>query len=277
VSLGIVIKGPEGLVLAAESRVTIEAQTPQGQALHVNFDHATKLLSFSAPNVGVGAVTYGLAAIGLRTAHSFLPEFEASLPSDERLSVRAFAQKLSSFFVQQWQAVMPRNFNGPNMTFVVAGFDEGEPYGRVMTFDIPSNPDPFEQFSGVTDFGINWGGQREFVDRLLQGFDNRLLDILSGTLHLQPDQLGALTSSLQGLQMPIPLAAMALQDCVNLATFFIRTTITAQQLTVGIRGCGGSIDAAIITRREGFRFIQHKQISGEFGTEIPERKSSCHL
>jgi hypothetical protein len=65
--------------------------------------------------------------------------------------------------------------------------------------------------------------------------------------------------------MTIPLAVLPLQDCVDLALFFIRTTIVAQQLTVGIRGCGGSIDVATITRREGLRFVQRKRIVGEYG------------
>ena len=77
-SLGIVIKGPEGLVLAAESRITLGAQTvtPRGlQQIPVYFDNATKLLSFSKPNTTVGVVTYGQAVIGQqtpRTAASFL-------------------------------------------------------------------------------------------------------------------------------------------------------------------------------------------------------------
>jgi hypothetical protein len=264
-SLGIVIKGPEGLVLAAESRVTLVAHLPQGQQIHVNFDNATKLLSFSTPNTAVGVVTYGQAAIGFRTAHSFIPEFEAGLPPN-RLPVHDFAQRLSDFFMQQWQAVMPTDYEGPNMTFVVGGFNEDEPYGRVFMVEIPGNPTPVEQQPNPGDFGITWGGQREFVDRLIQGFDYRLPEIVSNTLSLQPQQVQSLMQSLNVLQMPLPLAAMPLQDCVDLAIFFVRTTITAQRLTVGIRGCGGPIDVATITRREGLRFIQRKEIVGERGT-----------
>ena len=73
------ISGPEGLVLAAESRVTLTAQVTGQTPLHVNYDNATKLLSFSVPNTHLGAVTYGQGAIGFRTAASFLPEFEAGL------------------------------------------------------------------------------------------------------------------------------------------------------------------------------------------------------
>lgn len=112
-------------------------------------------------------------------------------------------------------------------------------------------------------FGITWGGQREIVDRLINGFDHRLLRILQTDLKLTSEQMKKLAPKLKQLEMPLPLPAMALQDCVDLAIFFIRTTISAQKLTVGIRGCGGPIDVAIITRRKGLRFIQEKKIVGE--------------
>jgi len=262
-SLGIVIKGPEGIVLAAESRVTLTATPLGAPPIHISYDNAAKLLSFSPPNASIGAVTYGQAAIGLRTAHSFAPEFEGSLPS-ARLTVHDFASRLSAFFLSQWQASVPAEYGGPNMTFVVAGFNQDEPYGRVYLIDIPRSPAPLEQTTSP-DFGITWGGQREFVDRLIQGYDFRLPDVATATLQLTPDRRQALLAALQPLQMALPLQAMPLQDCVDLALFFIRTTISAQRLTVGIRGCGGPIDVATITRREGLRFVQRKEIIGEYG------------
>src|SRR5258708_40118501 len=99
-SLGIVVKSPEGLVLAAESRVTLLGAVP------VTFVHATKVLSFRGPNDSIGTVTYGQAALGLRSAQSFLPELEASLPT-QRVSVSDFAQSLQQFFTKQWQVSMP--------------------------------------------------------------------------------------------------------------------------------------------------------------------------
>jgi len=261
-SLGIVIKGPEGLVLAAESRVTLDAPAGKGQSIQVHYDNATKLISFSNPHNTVGVVTYGLAAVGLRTVHSFVPEFEASL-GNGRLLIRDFAQRLSDFMMQQWQNTMPPDYNGPNITFVVGGFNENEPYGRVLLFDIPRKAAPAEQQANAGEFGITWGGQREFVDRLIQGYDYRVVEIARKTLNLQPDQIKQLLQAMNGMQMPLPMAAMPLQDCVDLAIFFIRTTIIAQRLTVGIRGCGGPIDVATITRRDGFRFVQRKEIMGE--------------
>lgn len=264
-SLGIVVKGPEGLVLAADSRVTLAPQMPDGTRIPVNFDNARKLLSFQGQGC-MGAVTYGLAGIGLRTANSFLPEFEAKLPS-ERLTVQEFARRLSDFFMVQWKAVPPPPPSPPgsppqNITFVVAGYNEGEPYGEVYLIEIPNSPIPMPHHPSPS-FGITWGGQREIVDRLLRGYDERVIGIVQQTVSLNPTQMQQLTSNFGPLNMPIPIQFLSLQDCIDLAIFFIRTTIGAQRLTMGIRGVGGKIDVAIITRKEDFKFIQQKELRGE--------------
>src|ERR1700730_2340709 len=114
-SLAIVFKGPEGLVLAADSRVTLtfQATTPTAPAsagtsillvVPAFYDNATKLLRVQGQDY-VAAVTYGLGTIGQnepRTAHSFIPEFEADLATEPRLSVEEFARRLGNFFLSQF-------------------------------------------------------------------------------------------------------------------------------------------------------------------------------
>ena len=281
-SLGLVISGPEGLVLAAESRVTLTAQVTGQTPLHVNYDNATKLLSFSVPNTHLGAVTYGQGAIGFRTAASFLPEFEAGLiappapapggrpkapgsaPAPVKLPVAEFTQRLSDFFMDQWRSAMPPNYAGPDMVFVVGGFDDGQPYGTILEFYIPSRPTPVIKHAPGA-FGMNWGGQRETVDRIVQGYDGALPEIAKQELGLTDAQRDQLVTALGRLQMQLPLQAMALQDCVDLAIFFIRTTIAAQRLMVTVRGVGGPIDVATVTRQNGLSFVQRKSIVGEDG------------
>ena len=278
-SLGLVIAGPEGLVLAAESRVTLTAQTPGQPPLHVNYDNATKLLAFGAPNTHLGAVTYGQGAIGIRTAASFLPEFEAALGATAatpggggrrrsaaapatRLSVAAFTQRLSDFFMEQWRQAMPADYAGPDMIFVVGGFDDGAPYGTVLEFYVPTRPTPVVKHAPGA-FGMVWGGQRETVDRIVQGYDAALPAIAQEELGLSDARRDQLVAAFGRLQMSLPLQAMALQDCVDLAIFFIRTTIAAQRLMVTVRGVGGPIDVATVTRQNGLSFIQRKSVIGE--------------
>jgi len=278
-SLGIVIKGPEGLVLAAESRITLGAQlaTPQGtQQIPVYFDNATKLLSFSEPNTTVGVVTYGQAVIGQqtpRTAASFLPEFESGLPK-ERLTILDFAKKISEFYLKQWRSTMPPDnqiANIPNMTFVVAGFNQDEVYGQVFIVEIPRLPQPIER-NKDSEFGITFGGQADILSRIMMGYDARLPDVLQKGLNLSPEQVIKFGGLIKQFQLPIPLQILALQDGVDLACFFVRTTMDAQRLSIGIRGVGGAIDVAIIKRNQNLEFIQRKQEHGESESGIQGAK-----
>jgi hypothetical protein len=281
-SLGIAIKGPEGIVLAADSRVTLFHQVqPPAPAppmlVPASFDNATKLLSFGSGNERsyVAAVTYGAGAIGQqqpRTAHSFLPELESKITTElakdgrERMSVREFAAMLSEFFMRQWQlANMPVPVQpGGDMVFLIAGYDESEPYGKVFEISVPTNPIPVEKIP-MGEFGIVWGGQRTIADRILQGFDPAALGIIFDFFKVPAQQR---TQDLENYMKPrlplkIPIAFLPLQDCVDLASFIVRATALLQDWTVELRGVGGAIDVATITRTQGFKAVQLKKISGE--------------
>jgi len=271
-SLGIAFKGPEGIVLAADSRVTLNnafAQ-PNGQTMVIasTFDNATKLLKVKGQDF-VGAVTYGVGALGQkepRTAHSFIPEFESMLNKKypgKRLKVEEFAQELSSFFLAQWNAHMQGANPQGDLVFLVGGYDEGSPYGRVFDVFIPSKPKPNELYAAPGQFGAAWGGQREHVDRLLNGYDSRVLDLAQTEFSLDASKKEEFKKKLAPLTTPIPYPFLPLQDSVDLSIFLIRTTIRIQTWMIGIRGVGGAIDVATITKTDGFRAVQAKQIGGE--------------
>lgn len=265
-SLGVAIKGPEGVVLAADCRVTIGVQPPGAPgAIVVHYDNATKLLNFSSePHGWVGAVTYGLGLIGQRTAHSYLPEFELGLPA-ERLHVEDYARKLGAFFMERWkEGSPPADYNGPSMTFLVGGYDERDAYGKVFLMEVPRNPEPQPRNAAKDDFGMTWGGQLEIASRIVQGWDPALPAMLKEKLGLEDDRLErALVESRPHLEFRVPYHLLPLQDCIDMATFLIRTTMTAQRLAAGIRGVGGPIEVAIITRTRGFQYIQQKVLHGE--------------
>ncbi|MGD0547252.1 MAG: hypothetical protein ABR991_05425, partial [Terracidiphilus sp.] len=237
------------------------------------FDNATKLLNVKSQKF-VGVVTYGVGAIGLqapRTANSFLPEFDEELTKeaaegDGRLSVEVFAAKLGAFFLRQWtDAGMPNPApNNEEMFFIVGGYDEKAAYGRVFELSVPGSPNPVERMEDG-NFGALYGGQREITDRLLQGFDSRIPDLAQELLGIPAkarktdlaDQLK------KRLTVAIPWQLLPLQDCVDLSIFVVRSTILLQQWLVGIRGVGGAVDVATITRTRGFKETQVKQVTGD--------------
>lgn len=265
-SLGIVIVSPSGIVLAADSRLTLESLNKlTGEKLTVNYDNATKLLRFNEPNNFVGAITYGQAVIPgeNRTAESYLPEFEASLKSKKRLPIEDFAQALSDFFVDQWKSV-PANYTGDPMVFQVAGYDEKAAYGRGFEFSVPSKPAPNERVP-AGQFGIVWGGQTDIVDRMIKGYGLKLPGKIASTLKLNATQKSQLATLLTAEEWQFPIHVMALQDCVRLVLAVMRSTVTMQQLAVTKRGVGGPVDLVTVTRTEGIRAVQFKEVFGEQG------------
>jgi hypothetical protein len=274
-SLAVVFKGAEGLVLAADSRVTLMAiATPvppadgvqQGfvfapQVMPTYFDNATKLLSLKGhPYLGI--VTYGQGAIGQdqpRMAHGYLPEFERWLAKlkTKRPSVRVVARELGRFFAERWtEAGMPDE--GEPMVFLVAGFDVGSPHGRVYEVSVPNAPAPVEQ--NTDGFGISWGGMTYLGERLLNGVAPRAIAVARDELGLTGEQANGLAARWEReLGLSIPYQLLPLQDCIDLSTFLVDMTANVMTWTVGIQGVGGEVDVATITTTDGFQAIQQKK------------------
>jgi hypothetical protein len=263
-TLAIAFKAPEGIVLAADSRVTLTpAGLPGIPPPQVYFDNATKLLSVNG-QASIGIVTHGTGAIGQqdpRTAHGFMPEFEEHLSENcsERATVEEVATELGTFFSQQWtQAGMPDNIDP--MNFIVTGFDKGSAYGRLFDVSVPNAAQPVEQLEGDR-FGIHLGGQADLVQRLMGGFDGRTVEIAKQTLGLDDQQAQNLHQALQaGLGIATPYQFLPLQDCVDMSMFLVKMTAAIQGWTIGVRGVGGAVDVATITRTDGFKPIQQKTI-----------------
>ena len=115
---------------------------------------------------------------------------------------------------------------------------------------------------------MTWGGQGEIVSRLMSGYDPQIPNIIQQRLGLSQEQMSQVQNALQAVSLAVPIQMLPLQDCVDVALLYCRTTIETQRLTVGIRGCGGPIDVATITREEGFKFVQVKQIRGEMSSIV---------
>ena len=255
-SLVVAVKGTEGIVLAADSRERLTSQDRWPSS----FDNATKLFTLGAPHNWIGTVTCGVATIGGRTPYSLMPEFEPTLGED-RLSVREYAERLSAFFQDRWES-SERRRNIGSAEFYVGGYDENEPYGTVYYFSIPNFPTPMEYNAG--GFGVIFGGQHDIADRIVHGYDPRLLPILQQFFSLSDEQVEEFATHLADtIEHKAPYDILALQDCVDLAIYLIRATIMAQSLSIDYRGVGGPIDVATITRTDGFRWIQRKEIRGE--------------
>ncbi len=244
-SVIVAVKCREGIALAADSRCSFSLGDG-GE--YGTWDGGMKLQSLRPPHQWVGVAVGGNDWLDLKTLDC-VQEIEASLPP-RRLSVAEYAKALG--------VVLKRRASYRTRMFaIVAGLDEGADAGHVYAVEVPDRPDPVEHHAGA--LGVTYGGMREFIDRLLQGYDDRLL-VEDMALR-------------QHLLTPLALATMTLRDAVDLAGFLIRTTVDAQRFAgnFGFVASGGPIDVATITAADGLRFVERKPAE-TFGPESVTRR-----
>lgn len=116
--------------------------------------------------------------------------------------------------------------------FIVGGYDKNEPYGSLYLITIPTQPAPSELLTNT--FGLQMAGRNAVANGLLG-------------------------------QAPIPWQLLPLQDCIDVAILAVKTTAELQKFVTDIRGVGGPVDVAIVTKIDGFRYIQSKSLRGEHG------------
>jgi 20S proteasome alpha/beta subunit len=154
--------------------------------------------------------------------------------------------------------------------FQIAGYNLNSTVGEVYSASIPPGNAPL-LFNTHSPSCI-WNGQIDVVSRLVLGFDPRI-ENLPFAQHLTANTIpgqAALGDQLRSLQYQINWHTMTLQDAIDFAILMVNSTIKMQRFSDGITlspgdipGCGGSIDVAVITNREGFRWIQKKDLKGE--------------
>jgi len=258
-SLVIAIKSPEGLVLAADSCLSLEINN-NNQKFMTSFNNATKLFSFSAPHNHIGVLVYGLALIKGRTAQSYIPELELYFGPERLQNVKDYADKISDFFSIIWDKNMPLDYNGPEIMFLVAGFNENEAHGRIFNFAIPFHSSPKEKQDSPNAFGITWGGDVGIINRLLMGYDFVLINEVNA-LNITDEAKRNLVDNLnKKAKINLPFDIYSLQDCVDLSRFLIETTIKVKKFSLLPQNVDYPIDVAIIRRNENLVFINKKEV-----------------
>jgi hypothetical protein len=235
-SLVVTIYVPSGIVMAADSRMTLlrsevrtegEQKTKVQQQLVLS-DNAYKVVTLRS--IGVGVSLYDAGVINNQPVDSHVHRFEEEVvkPKDDVVST---GEKLLDYF--------QKNFPKVNVGFHIAGY---RPEGALRVphvFVGHTTRDPGvrrvnvgkDDKEGKVQYGILRSG-----DILVA---NRLID-----------------------QSHLPLfAAMPLQDAVDYALHLIRTTIDTLRFEPRFPSVGGPIDALVITPEE-MRWVQRKELVG---------------
>lgn len=233
-SLVVTVYVPSGIVMAADSRMTVmrtEDREEAGQKVRLQqqlvlSDNAYKVVELRSVSVGVSVYDAGVINDQPVDSHVHRFEEEAIAPGDDVVTV---ADKLLQYFQTKFPGVNVgvhvagyRIEGRASVPYVLVGHTVREPKARRVNADA----------DGRVQYGITRAG-----DTLVA---NRLID---------PNHL--------------PLfPAMPLQDAVDYAVHLIRTTIDTMRFEPRFPAVGGPIDVLVVTAG-GIRWVQRKELRGQ--------------
>ncbi len=238
-SLIITVYVREGLVMAADSRLTltIPRTVPGGQAHTLSLtasDSAKKL--FLAPN-NVGIATCGTADIGGVPIAGFVESFIVERLKPQPHTVHEVAHSLAAYMLSAGI--------GPNTVFHVAGY-EALSSGALEQVLLQVNPAASQvvQLNPSGLQGANWNGEIDILQRLLNEVS---LTQPSGQPSVALPAFG------------VPFEFFTLQDAIEFADFGIRSTIETLRFQAREKTVGGPVDVLVI-RPDSAEWIRQKQL-----------------
>lgn len=264
-SVAIVVKVSEGLVLAADSAVTVhghvEGPNETSEGIVKTYFNAKKLLQIG--DFPIGVVTWGTGYLGPRSVESHIREWEyrnnwTSITDyrvnvgDKSFAVRRCAEGLHKHLTEvhtgEYNTESHDGF--PFLGVIVAGYSEGAFFPEIWRFVIPHDGEILElrpDIDGKPDFGANWFGLTEAIIRFHWGRDDKALTIISEKYSIPEKEI---REALGELQYSIPFPVMPLQDAVEYAHFMLSIAIGRYKFVAGPELCGGEIDIAAITHNK---------------------------
>jgi len=271
-SVGIVVKVSEGLVLGTDSAAALygRIEGPGGvqEGIVKIFHNANKLLQIG--DFPIGLLTWGQAFIGMRTIESLVRQWEhdngwqsreeyKETYSEEPYAVKVCAERLYEHLAKAYDeqfGSLPEQ-QRPGLGVVIAGYSEQAFFPEIWRFVLPVDKEVVNQRpdrDGKPDFGANWFGLTDAIVRLHWGRDDAVIKLISERFGI-PEQ--EVLETLNSLQYQIPFAVMPLQDAIEYAHYMINVAVGRYRFVAGPELCGGKIDVAAITQRE-FRWISRK-------------------
>ena len=260
----------------------------QAQAVPYNqLSNVSKLFDLSPLPMGV--MFTGITSIGNRTIGKLISDFretDSFFDADAEASnytVRTVGDHLLHSLRQLYASTYPEAHDQPELELIIGGYDNLNYLPSLYRIDVRANTID-DIFSSDSPFGVAFGGQTDWIQRIVFGTDEtnqialalRAHDLLvdyhqkiadavaeAGVQFEVPhpdswgDELKLFSNwNLQGLVAAI--AEFSEQNAIDCVDFFIEIMIRAQLVSSQLPTVGGEINVAVI-RKDGFRFVSRQE------------------
>ncbi len=264
-TLALSIKVNDGLVLAADSATTMSQKGPNGQELIMNiYDNANKVFNLHK-KLPIGLITWGLGNIGKSSIETIVKDFRCEITEAGSTAIDVDSYTMEDIARRFYEYIYTNRYvpSGikSSMGFVIGGYSKNADSPEEWTIQIDSNgmcAGPVLAH-GVDDSGGMWFGQPEAITRLIRGHSNALGLVLRQA-DLSPEKINEIIElCARNLTSQMIIQSMPIKDAVDLAKFLIETTINYIKYQTNTRQTvGGPIEIAVITKHEGFKWVDRK-------------------
>ena len=260
------------------------------QAQSVPYNQLGNVLKlFDLSPLPMGVMFSGITSIGYRTIGKMISEFrEREKASDSNTeqsnyTVRSIGDRLREFLRQYYASIYPQEHMQPELELIIGGYNRLSHLPSLYRINVQEDT-IVEIFSDESPFGVAFGGQNDWIQRIVFGTDQnnqirlaqRAQDLLieyrrligqalvnAGITFEVPgpdswgDELKLFNNwNLHGLDTNI--ADFSEQNAIDCVDFFIEIMIGVQAVSSRLPTVGGDINIAVI-RKDGFRFVSRQE------------------
>jgi 20S proteasome alpha/beta subunit len=251
------VKINDGIVMASDSASTFTNTQV--------YEHAEKIVNLMK-GLPIGVMVTGDGGIGSESLTTLLKDLRKRFGDEQdsmylepsSYTMEAVARRLHDFLFKEKS--IPSGGTA-SILLRVCGYSAGRPLPEVWQVQLEgATPYKVVLVHPEGDFGVNWDGQYDALNRLILGTPTNFEQIAVdwGMPQSNAAALGAAVRQKAHETLAIP--TMPIQDAIDLARYLVEVTIgfTKFSIVKQPKAVGGPIEIAVITKHEGFRWVQRK-------------------
>ena len=251
-TIALTIRISNALILATDSSSAIMEIENDIPRVHQTYFNADKLFNLKE-NKPVGCLTWGDGSINGIPISSLTKEFGDELEIDE-LNI----EMITNQFIEFLKNVIKDSGN-VNIGFLIAGYSDGDEYDPEM-YVIEIKQGKIQEKVKLTNdsFSISWFGDYDFLSRFIFGIDSNMGTMLKENGFDEDEVDEIIDFSKRELALPLGFSEMPIQDAIDLAKFLVDICIKSSRFIPGPQVIGGPTDIAVITKYDGFKWVERK-------------------
>jgi hypothetical protein len=261
------VKINDGIIMAADSASTFG----NGQ-IYLTADKMVNLVK----GLPIGVMATGAGGIGVESLATLLKDLRHRLSGSGDAQWAQWALHPNEYTLEEvagrvreflFDKAQQQNYD----VFIklrICGYSAGKPLPEVWEVEINGRvncPGP-TRVQGEADVGARWDGEYDAMNRIMLGWGANMVAALRNIFNLsEPDAIALLPKFTEQLMEQMVLAAMPVQDAIDLARYMVETTIGYVRFAVNRqpKGVGGPVEIAAITKHEAFKWVQRRHFFPE--------------